>query len=197
MTSLNTPTPYFDEPNQILCGIKVPHIFQEGAEESHKPIVDRYFTRYYFIPPNTTDQDHLVLIHSNRICMVGLAPQHVAFTKGGITSVDFNIGNCDRRENRVKGKSKKGAMPLQPTSALAMVHCADGSQYKVFSCVTGKLIEVNEMLVNSNPADLLPREGDGYVAIVLPRLEKADAIKDSLLTEEQYREKRSSVVPVE
>lgn len=178
---------YFNEPNQVLCGIQVPHIFEEHAQDSHKPIVDRYFTRYYFIPQDTTDQDHLVLIHSNRICLIGLAPQHVALTKR-INKLDYNIGNCDRSENKVKGKSKKGAMALQPTSALAMVHCTDGSQYKVFSCITGKLIEVNEALIKSaTPDELLRREGDGFIAILLPKIEMMDAIKGSLLSEEQYK----------
>lgn len=182
---------YFSEANQILCGLSVPHIFEEKAEESHKPIVDRYYTRYYFVRPEEPDQDHLVLMHSNRICLIGLAPNHVAFTKE-ITAIDFNIGNCDRSENKVKGKSKKGAMALQPTSALAMVQCADGAQYKVFSCITGKLVEVNESLVKSKQAkELLHREGDGFIAIVLPKIDMLETIKASLMTEEQYKALRS------
>lgn len=177
---------YFDEPNQILCGLKVPHIFEEHAEEQHKFIVDRYYTRYYYVRDDAPDEDHLVLIHSNRICLIGLAPSHIALRKE-ITSVDFNIGNCDRSDNRVKGKSKKGAMALQPFTALAMVHCSDGSQYKVFSCVTGKLVEVNEALSRA-PAETLARgEGDGFIAIVLPKIDKKEAIRDALLTEEQYK----------
>lgn len=170
----------------------VPHIYEEKTEESHKPIVDRYYTRYYYVRPEEPDQDHLVLMHSNRICLIGLAPSHVAFTKN-ITGVEFNIGNCDRSENKVKGKSKKGAMALQPTSALAMVQCDDGSEYKVFSCVTGKLVEVNEsLLVKSKGAhDLLNREGDGFIAIVLPKIDMLEAIKGTLLTEEKYKALRS------
>lgn len=189
---MTDPAMYFEEPNQILCGMKVPHIYEEKAEESHRPIVDRYYTRYYFVRPEEPDQDHLVLMHSNRICLIGLAPNHVAFTKD-ITAVDYNIGNCDRSENRVKGKSKKGGMALQPTSALAMVQCADGAEYKVFSCVTGKLVEVNEMLVSQPKLakELLPREGDGFIAIVLPKIDMVEAIKGSLLTEEQYKVLRS------
>lgn len=186
--STATAAPYFDEPNQILCGVTVPHIFEEHAEEQHKAIVDRYYTRFYFVRENAPDEDHLVLIHSNRICLVGLAPSHAALAKE-IMRVDFNIGNCDRSENKVKGKSKKGAMLLQPTSALAMVHCSDGSQYKVFSCLTGKLVEVNEALGQS-PEICAKGEGDGYIAIVLPKIDMMEAIKGSLLSEEQYRELR-------
>lgn len=190
MTATTITAPYFDEPNQILCGLSVPHIFEEQAELQHKCIVDRYYTRYYYVREDAPDEDHLVLIHSNRICLVGFAPTHIALTKG-VDRVDFNIGNCDRSDNRVKGKGKKGAMALQPTSALAMVHCKDGSQYKVFSCVTGKLIEVNENLGKNTSDTASWDEGNGYVAIILPKIEMAEAIKESLLTEEQYKEKRT------
>ena len=104
-------TTFFSEPNQILCGLTVPHIFEEKAEERHKSIVDRYYTRYFFVREDAPDEDHLVLIHSNRICLVGLAPSHIALQKE-IVRVDFDIGNCDRSDNRVKGKRKKGAMIL-------------------------------------------------------------------------------------
>ena len=183
-------TTFFSEPNQILCGLTVPHIFEEKAEERHKSIVDRYYTRYFFVREDAPDEDHLVLIHSNRICLVGLAPSHIAPQKE-IVRVDFDIGNCDRSDNRVKGKRKKGAMILQPSSALAMVHCSDGSQYKVFSCVGGKLVEVNELLGGS-PGTIKKGEGDGYVAIVLPKLESSEAVKGALLSEEQYKELRGS-----
>lgn len=190
--STATAIPYFDEPNQILCGLTVPHIFEEQAEEAHKSIVDRYYTRYYFVREDAPDEDHLVLIHSNRICLVSLAPNHVALSKP-ISRVDFNIGNCDRSDNRVKGKGKKGAMALQPTSALAMVHCEDGSQYKVFSCITGKLIEVNETLATGvNVSAGAWDDGYGYVAILLPKMDMMERIKTSLLTEQQYKELRSS-----
>lgn len=188
-TTSTESTTFFNEPNQILCGITVPHIFEENAENQHKSIVDRYYTRYYFVREDAPAEDHLVLIHSNRICLIGLAPNHAALQKV-ITGVDFNIGNCDRSDNKVKGKSKKGAMALQPTSALAMVNCSDGSQYKVFSCITGKLVEINESLEKTT--SVLAQEGDGYIAIVLPKIDNMNAIKESLLTEGQYKELRNS-----
>lgn len=44
----------------------------------------------------------------DRLCVIGLAPTHVAFKdKGGITSVDFNVGKSDRSGIKVTGKRKK------------------------------------------------------------------------------------------
>lgn len=184
---------FFKEPNQILCGISVPHIYEEEAEERHKPIVDRYFTRYYFTRESHPEEDHLVLFHSNRVCLVGLASNHVAFRKG-IESINYNIGHCDRSQNQVKGKGKKGGMNLQATSGLAIVTCSDGTEYKVCSSITGKLIEINENLVgNEKLNDLLKKEGDGFVAIVLPKIENCDLVKEQLLTEDQYKQLRGVV----
>lgn len=43
-----------------------------------------------------------------RLCVIGLAPSHVALTeKGGVTAVDFNVGKTDRSGIKVTGKRKK------------------------------------------------------------------------------------------
>lgn len=42
------------------------------------------------------------------LCVIGLAPTHVAFKdEGGITAVDFNVGKSDRSSIKVTGKRKK------------------------------------------------------------------------------------------
>lgn len=145
-------------------------------------VVDRYFTRYYMkLSENGENQDHVVLFHSNRLCLIGLAKSHVAFTKG-ISSINYDVGNCDRSLNQVKGKHKKGGMNLQPTTLLAIITCRDGSEYKVVSCITGKLIETNH-LIN---ADKLSIEGEGYIAVILCKPENCDKIKSSLIAEKDY-----------
>lgn len=181
---------YFNEPRQQLCGLTIPHIHEEPeAIARHQPIVDRYFQRFYYVRESHPDEDHLVLFHSNRICMIGLAPEHIALKKG-IKTIDFNIGNCDRSQNQVKGKGKKGGMVLQPTTALAVVTCEDGSEYKICSCITGKLIETNDNLGGDGTdiQELLKQEGNGYVAIVLPKIEHCDSIKEELITYAKYNE---------
>jgi hypothetical protein len=46
-----------------------------------------------------------------RLCVIGLAPAHVAFKdQGGITAVDFNVGKSDRSVIKVTGKRKKVMM---------------------------------------------------------------------------------------
>ncbi|XP_055678888.1 protein Abitram [Lutzomyia longipalpis] len=178
---------FYYVPDDIFApgNVKVSDIADEfDPEKKYPSVVDRFFTRYYYIRPDRQDEDHMVLLHSNRICLMCLAPGHVAFEKG-ITSVTYDIGNYDRSKNAVSGKRKKGGMHLQPGTALALVTCSDGSEYKVVSGITGKLIEVNQRIVDD--PSRMGSEGEGYVAIVLSKIEKIEGIKTSLLTEEQYR----------
>jgi len=89
----------------------------------------------------------------------------------------------------VKGKGKKGGMILQAESTLALLTTESGETYKVPSCIRGKLVEVNTALVEEPKLlEKLP-EGAGYFAILLPKIENCDAIKASLLTQEQYEER--------
>jgi len=174
-------------------------LYQEGIPSitsfyngEYPSVVNRYFTRFYHANKSANDdenEDHVVLFHSNRLCLIGLAKSHVAFTKG-IKGISYDIGNCDRSLNQVKGKHKKGGMNLQPSTTLAIITCNDGSTYKVVSCITGKLIEVNERLESN--LNRLSIEGDGYIAVVACKPENCEKIKNSLISEAEYAPSCSS-----
>jgi len=164
----------------------VPSITSCYTSDVHPSVVERYFTTFYYPKQsaNGDNEDHLVLYHSNRLCLIGLAKSHVAFTKG-ISSINYKIGNCDRSTTQVKGKHKKGGLNLQPTTAVALITCKDGSEYKVVSGIYGKLLEVNDRLEGESLHKLnIP--GTGYIAIVLCKPENADKVKDSLVPADKY-----------
>ena len=59
----------------------------------------------------STDQDHVkVLLHSNGICVLTLAPSHpILAEKAKVKTVDFQVSKkVNRLQNSVKGKGKKG-----------------------------------------------------------------------------------------
>jgi hypothetical protein len=147
----------------------VESIVAQSERDADKPfpsVVDRYFTRYHYKKTSASgeNEDHLVLFHTNKVCLVMLDKSHVAFKKG-IVDINYDIGNCDRSNSQVKGKHKKGGLNLQNNTCVAMVKTADGSQYKILSCVQGKLVEVNERV--KSDLGKLAEEGVGYVAVVL------------------------------
>ncbi|XP_018348249.1 PREDICTED: protein Simiate isoform X2 [Trachymyrmex septentrionalis] len=134
--------------------------------------------------------DTCIWIHSNRICMLSLAPSHIILQDNkDIQKVDFKVSDkLDRSLNKVSGKSKHGAQPLQTNSNICTILCKDGQTYVIKCYIVGKLIEVNNAL-SENPQLLkkLPHKG-GYLAIILPNLKVLENFKQSTLTHDKYIE---------
>lgn len=182
---------YYNHAQEVIAGIEVPSITEEWVE-NYPSVVDRFFTRYYYIKESPEPAPYQVLFHSNRVCLICLAPEHPAI-KDGIKSFTFDIGNTDRSKNTVKGKGKKGGMVLQHDSTLAILTTEQNKAYKIPSCVQSKLVEVNTAWVEEPKRLETAAEGEGYVAIVLPKPEDCVNIKRSLLTQAQYNEKWAAI----
>ncbi|XP_077666974.1 protein Abitram isoform X3 [Eretmochelys imbricata] len=78
-------------------------------------VTERYFTRWY--KPDVKGnlcEDHCILQHSNRICVITLAEAHPLLQNGKtIKSINYQISaNCSRLQNKVSGKSKRGLSTL-------------------------------------------------------------------------------------
>ena len=80
--------------------------------QPYQTVEERYYSKYYFVQSN--GEDHVVLVHTNRICLVSLAPNHpVIKEKKTIKNLDFDVSkNCNRLKNTVSGKGKKGGQGL-------------------------------------------------------------------------------------
>ncbi|XP_076231614.1 protein Abitram [Calliopsis andreniformis] len=169
-----------DDITDMLEGVKYHGLFPT--------ITDRYFTPYYKLNVKCPADDICILMHSNRICMLSLAPSHVALQSDKrIVKVDFKVSDkLDRILNKVSGKSKHGAQPLQANSNICIITCSNGETYIIKCCIIGKLVEVNETLVENPELLLEPPHKGGYLAIVLPNIKLLDKMKESLLTQEQY-----------
>lgn len=154
--------------------------------------VEANFARYYISDFMNPGHDQYVYRHPNGLCVVGLAPAHVAFKEeGGITAVDFNVGKSDRSEMKVTGKRKRNAQHLQENSALCKV-CVNDKSFVVRCCVKGSLLEINDRLIKQ--PDLLNTAADreGYIAIFQPKPADWLKIKDKFLSYEDYRNLRGA-----
>ncbi|RLN93827.1 hypothetical protein BBJ28_00012638 [Nothophytophthora sp. Chile5] len=87
-------------------------------------------------------EDQYVHMHSNRLCVVGVAASHPVMQEE-LESVEFAQHILD---SRVTGKKKKGGRFLLPNTALCVLKCKSGREFTLFSCIRGSLIEVNERL---------------------------------------------------
>ncbi|XP_063306640.1 protein Abitram [Pelobates fuscus] len=154
-------------------------------------VVDRYFTRWY--KPDVKgklSEDHCILQHSNRICVITLAECHPLLQTGKtIQNINYQISpNCSRLQNKVSGKSKRGAQFLTEFAPLCRILCSDGEEYTIYSCIRGRLLEVNERILE-NPELLQEKPStEGYIAVVLPKFEESKTITDGLLSQKEYEE---------
>lgn len=107
-----------------------------GVTEEYVPYMQRYFSRGYAIDlKGQHGEDQCVLQHSNKICVVCLAPSHpvVRKTEIDVTKVNYRVNErLDRTENKVVGKRKRGAQWLNPLSPLCIISCSDGSEYTAY-----------------------------------------------------------------
>ncbi|XP_067142279.1 protein Abitram [Centruroides vittatus] len=144
-------------------------------------VTERYFDGRYVKEIQGKLAEEYVLFHSNRICVITLAPMHPILTeKKTITSVDFKIGEVSRLQNQVSGKWKRGGQQLKQHSPLCEIHCNDNSVYVVYSCVYGRLVEVNENLLEKPHLLTEKTWSEGYIAVVLPPLGSSDVQKNAL-----------------
>ncbi|KAM4705843.1 protein Abitram [Rhinophrynus dorsalis] len=166
------------------------------AEECQEPhefpsVVNRYFTRWY--KPDVKGkpcEDHCILQHSNRICVVTLAECHPVLQNGKtIKHINYQISdNCSRLQNKVSGKAKRGAQFLTDLAPLCRISTTDGEEYTVYSCIRGRLLEVNENILE-NPGLLKEKPStEGYIAVVLPKFEESKTITEGLLSQKEYEE---------
>ncbi|PNY04882.1 protein FAM206A-like protein [Trifolium pratense] len=109
--------------------------------------VETNFVTYFALDFTKPGHDQYIYRHANGLCVIGLAPSHIAFKdEGGITAIDFNVGKSDRSGVKVTGKRKKNAQHFESNTALCKVSTKNDS-YIVRCCVKGSLLEVNPQLI--------------------------------------------------
>ncbi|XP_071811595.1 protein Abitram-like isoform X2 [Apostichopus japonicus] len=140
-------------------------VYDKNGSEEYKTFLDKYFEKNYKIVTQdegddcNESEDYCILKHSNKVCVLMLASGHSLLKEQkDIIEVDFQITpTTNRMDNKVIGKSKRGAQWLTNVSPICLVRCSDGTQYTLKSCVPGKLLEVNQKL--SKEPMLLARKG--------------------------------------
>ncbi|KAM9083494.1 protein Abitram-like [Megaptera novaeangliae] len=82
----------------------------------------------------------------------------------------------------------QGAQILTELAPLCKIYCSDGEEYTIYTCVRGRLMEVNENILHK-PSILQEKPStEGYTAVVLPKFEESKSITEGLLTQKQYEE---------
>ena len=154
----------------------------EEKRANYLSYTDRYFTRYYKLNVKIQNNDHLVLMHSNKIAVCAIAPSHPL-----LDSTKYQIKNVHFLQNvndEMSGKHKHNAKNLNVMQPMCKVYCdkigengLEECYFVIYSCLNAKLLEINERLL-INPELLQQKPAtEGYLAILMPKL---DNIKEQL-----------------
>lgn len=143
-----------------------PNFLEAGRIDPSIPCV----TERYFKAKVISHNEHCILVHSNRLCVVTIAPTHPILAGNlEIESINFeSVGHKSRLTNKVSGKFKKGGQRLKEKSLICVVRTCDGQEHLIHSCISGTLIEVNERLIEEPSLLQLKPWSDGYIAVILP-----------------------------
>ncbi|CAH0489126.1 unnamed protein product [Peronospora farinosa] len=162
----------------------------EGAVTSKRrgTMIERYYTEMFSCDTmGKPMEDQYVHMHSNRLCVVGVAESHPVMQEE-VVSIEFSRNVLD---NRVTGKKKKGGCFMLPNTVIGVLKCKSGREFKLYSCIRGSLIEVNERLQKEPELLKQKHQSDGYLIIIQPKKVEVAEIQESLLSKHEYKQFRA------
>lgn len=168
----------------------------DDAEASNKKFhylsfVDRYFRKYYKLDVKHYRNDHLVLFHSNRVCVCSIAPSHPVLDKDKykIEKIEF----IQKVSLNMKGKHKTNAKNLNYMQPYCKLICSNivndpvtEETFLIYSCLNAKLIEINENIVSDPKLVQDKPQGDGFIAILYPKIDNLNEQLKELISHEEY-----------
>uniref|UniRef100_A0A7S1F6E2 Protein Abitram n=1 Tax=Noctiluca scintillans TaxID=2966 RepID=A0A7S1F6E2_NOCSC len=144
--------------------------------------LERSFVRKYRLG-HDANGDLYLLRHPNGLLVVGLAPSHPLLQPGApnVLSASFtdNVSSSE-----VHGKRKRGGVKLGvKTSVLKLTF--DGGELLIPAGAEGKLIEMNERLLQEPHLLQQEPQGEGFIVIVQPLAEQANRWSKGLLDSDE------------
>ncbi|CAF1606343.1 unnamed protein product [Rotaria magnacalcarata] len=158
-------------------------------------VIERYYTKYYRTNVhNETNNDTLVLVHSNRVCVLMLSERHPILEKSLVINSIESLANINQS---MSGKSKRGADYVQPNKLLYRIKCENNENFTICASIKGRLVELNDNIIKT--PELLQRkaQGEGYLAILIPSLIDGENNLKVLTTEQDYilSKQSSQIIP--
>jgi hypothetical protein len=141
-------------------------------------VVERYYEVFEHAGSHT-----YVHLHPAGVAVIGLAPSHPLIAPNVPAPIRVEWAVHGGGGERVSGKRKRGAAALREGDVICRVHVAGGESAPcaVASCVSGKLVEVNEALARE-PALLRARpEYEGFLAVLLLRRPAMAHVRSALV----------------
>ena len=147
-------------------------------------VIERYYTKYYRRNVhNELNNDTMVLVHSNRVCVLMLSERHPIVEQSlAIQSIE-SLASVNQS---MSGKSKRGADYVQPNKLLYRIQCVDEQQFTICASIKGRLVELNDEIIKTPQLLRDKPQGEGYLAVFIPSLKDGENNLKLLLTEQDY-----------
>ena len=138
----------------------------------YNDFVERYFTKYYFDKDKDTEQ--FLFIHSNGIIVCGFGRNHF------ITKEKINGVTDLKRPGKITGRRKHGAHFLNENEYVLQVSYGDGKTVNFCPKLKGKLLEINQSIVEK--PILLNESPESFVFVCIIQLEQngLESLKNKL-----------------
>ncbi|CAF1469163.1 unnamed protein product [Rotaria sordida] len=147
-------------------------------------VIERYYTKYYRTNVhNELNNDMLVLVHSNRVCVLMLSEQHPVIEKSLIINSIESLANINQS---MSGKSKRGADYVQPNKLLYRIKCENNQNFTICASIKGRLVELNDEIIKTPELLQNKSQGEGYLAILIPSLKDGENNLKLLINEQDY-----------
>ncbi len=166
--------------------------YNETKRANYLSYTERYFKRYYRLNVKVKRNDHLILLHSNKVAVCSLAPTHPLLNKEKykVEKIEF----IQFVNDEMRGKHKHFANNLnfdQPLCKIIATNLkpdeneTDTISFMIYSSLNAKLVEINEKLFEQ-PELIQDKPNEGYLAILLPKLDNINTQLSKLITHVEY-----------
>lgn len=141
---------------------------------SYSDMTDRYFTKYYL--DKGTDKEQFVFIHSNGILLCGFGKNHM------ITKQKINTVSDLKKPGKITGRKKHGAHFIMENERIISINYGDNQLLNFAAKIRGKLLEVNQNIIENTKLINDYPEKYGFVCIVSMEPNHLEELRKNLET---------------
>jgi hypothetical protein len=138
----------------------------------YNDFVERYFTKYYFNKGKENEQ--YIFIHSNGIILSGIGKNNI------ITKVKINEIIDLKKPGKITGRRKHGAHFLSENEYVIKIIYDNEKSYNFCPMIKGKLLEVNQNIINDNNLLINSPESFGFICIILVEGKFLEQLKEKI-----------------
>ena len=138
----------------------------------YNDFVERYFSKHYINKGKENEQ--YIFIHTNGIILSGIGKNNI------ITKVKINEIIDLKKPGKITGRRKHGAHFLSENEYVIKIIYDNEKSYNFCPMIKGKLLEVNQNIINDNNLLINSPESFGFICIILVEGKFLEQLKEKI-----------------